>query len=87
MAKNEKLALELISICGIYCGFCPKFRKKNCSGCFKANAKAKKSCAMYRCAMNKGLQTCLLCDEFPCTTHYEKGLIFTQRFLDHLKTG
>lgn len=87
MAKMRRLVPELVSICGLYCGFCPHFRKKMCLGCFKANEKAKTSCAMYRCVLGKGLQTCLLCEEFPCAIHYEKGLIFKRTFLDFIKTG
>mgnify|MGYP001027436411 CR=1 FL=1 len=87
MLKTRELVPELVSVCGLYCGFCPHFRKKTCPGCFKVNEKAKTSCAMYRCVLGKGLQTCLLCEEFPCETHYEKGLIFKHTFLDFIKTG
>ena len=87
MAKIRKLVPELVSVCGLYCGFCPHFRKKTCAGCFKANEKAMTPCAMYRCVLSKGIQTCFLCEEFPCTIHYEKGLVFKHTFLDFIRTG
>jgi len=87
MTKTQKLVPELVSVCGLYCGFCPAFRRKKCPSCFEVNQKAKKSCAMYRCVLGRNLQTCFLCEEFPCAIHYEKGLLFKQTFLDYLKIG
>jgi len=87
MVEIRKLMPKQVSVCGLYCGFCPAFRKKTCPGCFKVNEKAKKSCAPYRCVLSKGLHTCLLCEEFPCSIHYEKGLVFKHTFLDCIKKG
>jgi hypothetical protein len=57
------------------------------SGCHKVNEKATLSCAMYRCALKRNIQTCFLCEEFPCEIHYEKGLIYKHSFLEALKTS
>jgi len=78
---------QLVSICGTYCGFCPAFRKQKCPGCHKVNERAKLSCAMYRCALERNVQTCFLCEEFPCKIHFEKGLIYKHSFLEALKTS
>jgi len=76
---------ELVSICGTCCGFCPAYRRQKCPGCHEVNDKAKLSCAMYRCAAEKQIQTCFLCEEFPCNIHFEKGLIYKHSFLEALK--
>jgi hypothetical protein len=76
-----------VSVCGTCCRFCPAFRKQKCPGCDEVNAKARLSCAMYRCARDRGLRTCFLCNEFPCATHYDKGLIYKHCFLNALKAS
>jgi len=76
---------KLVSVCGTCCSFCPAFRKQRCPGCIEVNRKAKLSCAMYRCAVERKLQACFLCEEFPCETHYKKGLIYKHSFLDALR--
>jgi antirestriction protein ArdC len=40
---------------------------------------------MYRCALAKKMQSCFLCEEFPCEKHYEKGVIYKHSFLNALK--
>jgi len=40
---------------------------------------------MYRCALARKIRSCLLCEEFPCKTHYEKGLVYKHSWLDALK--
>lgn len=78
---------QMVSVCGTYCGFCPAFRKYQCLGCYGVNERAKLSCAMYRCAREKGIRSCFLCDDFPCKIHFEKGLIYKHSFLQGLKTS
>ena len=73
--------LELVGICGVYCGFCPVF-KVECLGCLKDPRS--KGCALYLCASKKKVRCCLQCSEFPCETHYEKG-IYQKHALDNWK--
>ena len=77
----SKLKLELVGVCGIYCGFCPAFSIK-CPGCL--SDPHSKECSLYSCASKKAVRYCFECGEFPCNTHYEKG-IYTKRALDSWK--
>lgn len=77
----SRLKLELVSVCGIYCGFCPVFKVK-CPGCLKDPHS--KECAIYICASKKAVRCCFQCTEFPCRTHHEKG-IYNKQALDNWK--
>ena len=69
---NSKLKKhETIGCCGIDCGLCPRFYTKGgsaCPGCGGLNFREKHpSCGFLTCcAINKGLEVCSLCNEFPC---------------------
>jgi len=72
---------ELIAVCGVYCGSCPVFSVK-CPGC--SRDPRSKECALFSCAAQRGVRRCFQCGEFPCPTHYEKG-IYTKQALDSWK--
>jgi len=49
----------LVSMCGLYCGACGKFRSGKCMGC-QANQKAT-WCKARTCCMEKGRGSCAEC--------------------------
>jgi hypothetical protein len=81
-------------MCGIYCEHCPIFRRKEnrCYGCEWINSKKRqlreshKGCCFYECAQKKDLESCFLCEEFPCNTHYDpKEAVYTEQSLQTWK--
>jgi len=45
-----------------------------------------KGCLFWECAQNKKVECCLMCEEFPCETHYDsKEAVYTAQALDMLK--
>ena len=64
--------LRLAAPCGLYCGVCSTFLEGICHGCgCQAEdcfaAEKHRVCAIHRCVLEKGLQDCSSCDDFPCT--------------------
>ena len=41
-------------------------------------------CLILECAINKGVDHCFRCDEFPCEIHYKQE-IFSHKLLDMIK--
>ena len=53
--------------CGIYCGECEYREKMNCSGCIAAAGKMfYGECELAPCCIEKGLEHCGQCSDFPC---------------------
>ena len=71
-----KLNGVYISYCGLICQLCPAFRTKNCEGCDVHT----EACNFAKCAKDKGLISCFLCDNFPCNLHKEGFLWETDEF-------
>jgi hypothetical protein len=42
-------------------------------------------CFVLECAINKKVDYCTRCDEFPCDIHYNKQQIYSHQLLDMLK--
>lgn len=57
---------RLIGKCGFYCGACPTFLKGSCKGCVFEHEKG--DCFSRDCVIEKGLNFCGECKEFPCDT-------------------
>jgi hypothetical protein len=59
---------DLVSVCGLYCGLCPRFQSQAQSRCLGCQLGEQHSyCSVYRCCVTKrGLCTCADCDEYPC---------------------
>ncbi len=53
---------EMIAMCGLYCGACPRFLKEKCNGC-KENKKAS-WCKLRTCCLDKNIASCADCDDF-----------------------
>lgn len=52
-----------IAACGLFCGYCRKFRKDTCPGCHR-NEKAS-WCAVSSCCREHGWQSCAECTLMP----------------------
>jgi len=76
----------IVGICGIACEICPLRVKGKCEidGCVpgtdeKAPEKleklkaAGKTCEIMECAIQKKVDYCLSCEEFPCEIHYRQS--------------
>ena len=87
----------LIGACGIACEYCPLLAKGKCEmgGCVagtdeKAPEKleklkaAGKTCEVLECAINKRVDYCLRCKEFPCDIHYRQNP-YCEVLLDYVK--
>jgi len=61
----------MVSYCGICCSLCPAFREKACPGC-KELLKLHGKCEIAKCASQKGISCCFLCESFPCKL-FEEG--------------
>lgn len=88
------------SACGLACEVCGIRERGGCplgSGCVagthpEAPAKAAAyraavggPCIILECAIDKGVDHCLRCEEFPCEVHYQQGAPYSQKLLDLAK--
>jgi hypothetical protein len=85
----------MTSACGIDCETCEL--KVECGGCPPGTdprvkdrlEELKKSigfiCPVLRCAMEKKVEYCLKCAEFPCAIHYKYNYPYSDLFLDSVK--
>lgn len=61
--------IQLIGVCGAYCGACEWKEQTNCPGCQAARGKMFwGTCEVAGCAIEKGLQHCGSCAQLPCDT-------------------
>ena len=83
-----------VAACGIHCGSCKSFRLEcnTCLGCDWANRKLKevreshRGCVFWECVRKKNAESCFLCKEFPCKTHYDSNeAVYTKQALDMWK--
>ena len=52
----------LFSLCGLNCGLCTMRIGGHCPGCGQGN----RPCKVARCAMERGVEYCFECPEYPC---------------------
>ncbi len=65
--KELDMAEQIESRCGLYCSDCDYRVKMNCPGCIKANGKMFwGECELFKCCVEKELQHCGQCSDFPC---------------------
>lgn len=55
---------HLLGKCGFYCGSCPSYTKKTCSGCIDEHKKG--DCYTRDCVIKNNLPFCGKCTNFPC---------------------
>lgn len=73
---------NLIGKCGFYCGSCPTYTKKECSGCRMSHTKG--DCFTFDCVDKQKVDYCGLCDNFPCDEIMtrEKATVLDSRWLE-----
>jgi hypothetical protein len=79
--------------CGVYCRYCPVYRRKrkSCQGCDWANEQLRKAreshkgCAFWECVKENNVKSCFLCEKFPCQLHYGKEAVYTKEALNMWK--
>ena len=63
------LSRKFPSRCGSDCGECKYAEQMNCPGCIEASGEVFwGTCALATCCVERGLQHCGMCSEFPCET-------------------
>ena len=61
------MKLPLIARCGTLCSECTYKEKMNCPTCHKACGKMFwGTCQVAQCSIDKGIENCSECDDFPC---------------------
>lgn len=63
----------LIGKCGFYCPSCPTYQRGKCKGCMISNKEGE--CFTRDCVINKKLNYCGECKNFPCHTILEKDKV------------
>ena len=63
MKRNVSSDPVLVAYCGLYCGACKAYLKNRCPGCHD-NVRAS-WCKVRSCCMERGMDTCADCDEYP----------------------
>lgn len=89
---REEIDANLLGPCGFYCGFCLAFEKGSCLGCrYQAEKKEAEGevevfCDILACATGNGLRACAECPKHPCEMYDPKRSIFSELFINFLKT-
>ena len=60
------LNLDLIGFCGVDCSVCPDLLNNKCTGCRASVGTSDEECFFVKCCLDKGVQICGQCSEFPC---------------------
>jgi len=77
-----------LGCCGIDCGLCPRFYTDGdsiCPGCLGPNfAEQHPPCAIVKCCfIEKKLEACGLCDNFPCDRYQNREKFEKDSFVTH----
>ncbi len=92
---NYKNMILLPGACGIACETC--MLKEKCGGCVSGTdpdaprvlERMKRGignpCPVLKCAIEKGVEYCLKCPEFPCKVHYKNEIPYSKKALDLFK--
>jgi hypothetical protein len=86
MAPESAFSPELIAPCGINCGLCRAYLRKNnkCAGC-RGDPKNKSNscltCKIKNChELKKGIKFCFSCAKYPCATMEHLALRYQTRY-------
>lgn len=60
-----------LAVCGLACVLCSS---EECPGCKAKGCRKESDCRIHKCASEKGLEGCYLCEEFPCQEEMFKGV-------------
>jgi hypothetical protein len=75
--EGGKIEIKLVAPCGIYCGACEGVvaglhgkdpKELSCCGCLsaKVNDWVRNKCKVRPCVMQRNLESCALCQQYPC---------------------
>ena len=67
-----------IGSCGLACVLCSAMQKGECEGCLETKAS---NCEIKKCCIDRTIQGCYECDEFPC----EKDMFKNNRVCGFIK--
>lgn len=70
---------NLVSMCGLYCGSCPRYLKDRCTGC-EGNTKAT-WCKIRSCCLEHNYSSCADCKEFADVMECRKFNTFFSRVI------
>lgn len=70
MDETECFRRRMSAPCGHYCGSCDRVQGGECCGCgYQLGYTRRGACAVYECCVvERGLEHCGLCLDFPCQT-------------------
>jgi len=75
----------MFAACGLNCGLCPRYYTagtSRCPGCAGEGFSAvHPPCGILSCSQRKGLEYCILCEEYPCKKY--DGADLTDSFITH----
>lgn len=92
---NAKNMVLLPAACGIACDVCQL--KERCGGCVSGTdpdaprvlERIRKGmgnpCPVLECAIERKVEYCLGCEEFPCKVHYQHQVPYSKKALDLFK--
>jgi|GEM_PF-5507348 ribosomal-protein-alanine N-acetyltransferase len=71
----------LVGYCGFFCGSCPTYIERLCTGCQLAHDEG--DCFTNTCVQKKGLRYCGECTDFPCAViiNRQKATILDKKWL------
>lgn len=72
----------LIGKCGFYCGSCPTYINKICSGCRTAHMEG--DCYTFDCVDKQKIEYCGQCTDFPCNEIMtrDKATVLDKKWLE-----
>ncbi|MDY6911600.1 MAG: DUF3795 domain-containing protein [Chloroflexota bacterium] len=89
---NDKNMVPMPAACGIDCQTCGLY--DNCGGCPSGTDPSAPQrsehikeimgayCPALKCAIEKKVEYCLSCKEFPCEVHYKWEIPYSKKILD-----
>ena len=88
MGILENIDFSKVTACGECCLGCKKKEIGLCEGCIETDGYCKEwaqsgRCPIHKCAKERGVQFCGLCDEFPCAD-LPKKIHWNPNVVEHL---
>lgn len=73
--NDFKRTNKLFSLCGLNCGLCTMNLGGHCPGCGQGSGNQK--CTIAHCSMDKDIEYCFECKEFPCIKYKNIDIYMT----------
>lgn len=94
MKMNDNISETMIAPCGVNCFACSAYLndKKPCAGCRAPDElitrKSCRNCTKKKCNLERGLQWCFQCSEFPCSRIKSLNKCYIQNYnVDIVQNG